>query len=110
AVPRRLPCEPRDTVQNVKGFITELYGIPFLRQDLYFNSVHLHDDGATLDALGLQAEAELTVRPRRRLGATLQGAAARSRAARAGTWSSGDARGSFEAWEVLRLPPKASGS
>ena len=96
AVPRRLPCEPRDSIQNVKGhalrvseipsttqeksksrddlpgFITELYGVPFLRQagpasvlrdlelrskDLYFNGILLHDDGITLDSLGIDDEA-----------------------------------------------------
>ncbi|CAE7189403.1 unnamed protein product [Symbiodinium necroappetens] len=104
AVPRRLPCESRDSIQNVKGFITELYGVPFLRQNLYFNGVLLHDDGITLDSLGIDDEDELAVRPKRRQGALLRGAAAASRAARSGSWSTGEARGSFEAQKVLQLP------
>ncbi|CAJ1340854.1 unnamed protein product [Effrenium voratum] len=54
---RRLPCEARDNVQQVKGFITQLFGVPFLRQELYLDGVHLHDDLATLASLGVFEEA-----------------------------------------------------
>eukprot|EP00913_Durusdinium_trenchii_P035066 g32803.t1 len=95
---RRLPCEARDSIQNVKGFITQLFGVPFMRQERHVNSVA---GRFSKDALGLKDEALLVVRPRMREGATFKVLAARGR--NVGSWREG-ARGLWEAKKLLALP------
>eukprot|EP00933_Yihiella_yeosuensis_P031704 TRINITY_DN25280_c0_g1_i1.p1 TRINITY_DN25280_c0_g1~~TRINITY_DN25280_c0_g1_i1.p1 ORF type:complete len:131 (+),score=6.84 TRINITY_DN25280_c0_g1_i1:64-456(+) len=105
--PRCLPCESRDSVQNLKGFITQLFGVPFLRQDIYWNRIRLDDDHATLDCLGVQDGSEITVRKRPREGSLFP--LSTERVGQEGSWTFGAARGCREASRYLPISGTVGG-
>ncbi|CAE8594937.1 unnamed protein product [Polarella glacialis] len=99
AGPKSLPCELRDSVQNLKGFMTQLFGVPFLRQDIYLNGIRLDDDHITLDLLGVEEDTEISVRKRPREGSLYQ--LSSEPIGREGSWTFGSARGLGEASRYL---------